>query len=119
MALAVEAHEGNLTATSSLLSLEPSTLRAQQRPGQTEATNLVVSAFKGAEDGRGLIVRWYESEGRETMTALRTGFEVAGAELTNVVEGETRGKLQLQDSRTVLVKTPAHSVVTVRLIPAR
>lgn len=119
VALAVEAHEGNLTATSSLLSLEPSTLRAQQRPGQTEATNLVVSAFKGAEDGRGLIVRWYESEGRETMTALRTGFEVAGAELTNVVEGETRGKLQLQDSRTVLVKTPAHSVVTVRLIPAR
>lgn len=117
-ALAVEPHDGDLTPASSLLSLEPADLRADRGPGQPAATNLVVSTVKGAEDGRGLIVRWYESEGRETMTALRTGFGLAGAELTNVVEAEDRGKLRLQDSRTVLVKTPAHGVVTVRLLPA-
>jgi len=118
-AVVVEAHDGELSAGSSLLNLEPYPLRAEWRPDQPEATNLVVSALKGAEDGRGLIVRWYESDGRETMTALRTGFGLAGAELTNVVEAENRGKLRLQDSRTVLVKTPAHGVVTVRLLPAR
>jgi alpha-mannosidase len=101
--VAAQAHEGDLAGAGSLVSLEPA--------------NLVLAAVKQAEDGKGLIVRWYDSAGRDTLARLRFGFEVAGARLTNAVEAADRGPIPVR-GREVTVKTRAYGMVTVRVQPA-
>jgi alpha-mannosidase len=98
----VDSHKGTLPSSLSLVSLDPG--------------NLVLAAVKKAEHGPGLIVRWYESRGLETTAKLRLGFDVARAERTNVTESDNRGALPVT-GRQVTVKTPAHGVVSVRVVP--
>jgi hypothetical protein len=101
--IAVQPHSGNLPASGGLVTLEPS--------------NLILAAVKQAEDGQGLIVRWYDSAGVDTTARLRFGFDVASARLTNAVEAADRGPLPVR-GREVAVKTPAYRMMTIRVQPA-
>ncbi len=48
--------------------------------------NMVIETVKVAEDGRDLIVRFYECQRRRGPVTLRTGFELAAAWRTNLLE---------------------------------
>jgi alpha-mannosidase len=76
-----------------------------------------LAAVKHAEDGRGIVVRWYEAYGWKSTALVRTAFPLSAAELTNVVEAERRGALAVRGGHEVEVQTPAYGVVTVRLLP--
>ncbi|MBC7287449.1 MAG: alpha-mannosidase [Armatimonadetes bacterium] len=104
VALVVDAHAGGLPPAGSVVQVSPS--------------NVVLSCVKKAEHSDSVIVRWYEAEGRQTDTVVTTGFALKAAELTNVVEAARRGGLRAK-GRTVRVRTPAHGIVTIRLVPAR
>lgn len=99
----LDSHAGRLASAASLVSLEPA--------------NLILAAVKRAEQGDGLVVRWYESAGHETTARLKLGFGARAARLTNVVEVEDRGPLAIRGGE-VLVPTRACGIATVRVVPA-
>lgn len=103
VAATVESHPGRLPSAASLVGLEPA--------------NLILAAVKRAEHGDGLVVRWYESAGRETQARLKLGFGARAARLTNVVEAADRGPLSIRGGE-VLVPTRACGIATVRVVPA-
>ena len=53
---------------------------------QTDAEHAVIDTIKGAEDGDGLIVRVYESQGARGPVKLRMGFPVQSAQECNLME---------------------------------
>ena len=101
--LAVPPHAGNQPAAGSLVSVEPA--------------GLILAAVKQAEDGKGLIVRWYNSTGRDTTARLHIGFNLARATITNAVEADDRGSLPVRE-REVTVRSPACRMMTLRVQPA-
>jgi alpha-mannosidase len=50
--------------------------------------NVIVDTIKGAEDGNGLIVRVYESQGARCEAELTFGFELADATECNLMEDD-------------------------------
>ncbi|HYN89310.1 MAG TPA: alpha-mannosidase, partial [Ardenticatenaceae bacterium] len=78
--------------------------------------NIVVETVKRAEDGRGVIVRMYESQRRRGQITLRTGFKLAGAWRTNLLE-EDQAALEAGDDQVKLFVRP-YEIVTLRLVPA-
>ncbi len=91
-----------------------------------DAANIVIETVKRAEDGRGFIVRLYESQRRRGEIVLTTAFPLAAAYHTNLLE-ESQAELspepavyggRKQGSRVTLFVKP-HEIVTLRLIPAQ
>ena len=77
--------------------------------------NLVVSALKAAEDGRGLVVRVQELAGRDTEGVLKFPLlAVTSAREANAVE--VPGKPLVVDADGVHVHLKANQVLTVRLV---
>ena len=83
---------------------------------QVAADNIVVETVKRAEDGRGLIVRLYEGNGAPTETILQCGFDLAEAELTNLIE-EGAERLPIAGSAKVRLGFRPFEIHTVRLVP--
>jgi alpha-mannosidase len=79
--------------------------------------NLVVETVKQAEDGRGIIVRFYESQRRRGPATLKTGFPLAEAWRTNLLE-ENQEALEVNGDQITLSVRP-YEIVTLRLVPAR
>ncbi|MEA3310047.1 MAG: glycosyl hydrolase-related protein, partial [Chloroflexota bacterium] len=50
----------------------------------TESPNVVIETIKGAEDGRGVIVRLYESQRRRGKVTLDAGFPLREVWRTNL-----------------------------------
>ena len=75
----------------------------------------VIETVKRAEDGNGLIVRLYEDQRNRGRCALTTGFPLAGAALTNLLE-EDQGALDVQVNSLQLDVTP-YQIISLRLIP--
>jgi alpha-mannosidase len=102
VAMPVSAHAGTLPLSRSFATLEPS--------------NLVLTALKQAEDGRGMIARFYESEGRDCVAVLR----VAGAKRaveTNLVEVDKPGAdLRVAPDGTLRLAVKAHQPRCIRLL---
>lgn len=71
-AMQVEAHQGSLPAARSFISVAPA--------------NVVLTAVKKAEDSNALIVRMYESAGRETQGTVHVPSGGAAATATNLME---------------------------------
>jgi alpha-mannosidase len=86
-------------------------LLSVDRPG------VVVETVKWAEDGDGVIVRLYESQRRRGKLELSTGFPVAKAWRTNLLE-ENQDALEL-DGRRVALSIRPYEIITMRLVPAR
>ena len=80
-----------------------------------DAPNIVIETIKQAEDGRGMIVRLYESQRRRGDVALTTAFPLATAAVVDLLE-ETQAELAPQDNRVSLPIRP-YQIVTLRLIP--
>lgn len=78
--------------------------------------NVVIETIKGAEDGRGVIVRMYESLRRRSRVVLTAGVPLAAAWRTNVLEHD-REELEV-DGHSVSLSLRPYEIATVRLIPA-
>jgi alpha-mannosidase len=80
-----------------------------------DAGNIVIETVKAAEDGRGFVVRLYESHRRRGEITLTTGFPLAAVHHTNLLE-ESLAELKPQGNQVALFVKP-HEIVTLRLIP--
>ncbi len=93
------------------------------RPGQpihplltVDRENIVIETVKRAEDGRGLIVRLYESQRQRGTFTLAAGFELAAAAITNLIE-EDQAPLEINGSAVTLPFRP-YQIFTLRLVPS-
>ena len=90
-------------------------LPLQQSFAQLEPNNLILTALKRAEDGRGIIARFYESEGRDCTAVLRVP-GVKSAIETNLVEvDKPNAGLRVSDG-IVRFAVKAHQPRCVRLL---
>jgi alpha-mannosidase len=77
--------------------------------------NVVIETIKQAEDGQGLIVRLYECQRRRGELVLTTGFPLAGAWETNLLEHY--GQPLSFDEHSVRCPIKPYQIVTLRLLP--
>jgi alpha-mannosidase len=101
-ALLVSRHEGTMPATVSFL--------------HVEAANVVVETVKQAEDGKGIIVRLYESQGMSVHARLHSAFRLAGASEVDLME-EYDAELPINGSSVDLQFGP-FEIRTLRLMTA-
>jgi alpha-mannosidase len=78
--------------------------------------NVVIETVKRAEDGNGIIVRLYECQRRRGTVTLTTGFTVAEAWHTNLLE-ENGEQMQSQGTQVTFSIKP-YEIVTLRLVKA-
>ncbi|MBZ0302293.1 MAG: alpha-mannosidase, partial [Anaerolineae bacterium] len=76
--------------------------------------NIVIETVKQAEDGQGIIVRFYESQRRRGQITLRTGFDLSQAWHTNLME--ENGDAVPVEGRTVTYTVRPYEIVTLRLV---
>jgi alpha-mannosidase len=102
VAVVVAPHTGQLPAQRSFASLEPG--------------NLVLTALKRAEDGRGMIARFYEAEGKDCTAVLRVQGARRAIE-TNLVEADKpNAVVKVGNDGTVRLTVKAHQPKCVRLL---
>ncbi len=77
--------------------------------------NLVIETVKKAQDGKGLIIRLYETQRSRGSFTLRTGFQVAGAYRTNILE-ENQVELDV-DGDQIKCSYKPYQIITLRVIP--
>ncbi len=86
-----------------------------------EPENVILTAFKVAEDMDGIIVRFYEAEGRECTAKLEFFREVKNAEVVNMLEERDEeferefGKEVKIDKNTIEVEMNPFEVVTLKV----
>ncbi len=80
-----------------------------------EQPNIVIETIKQAEDGQGVIVRFYESQRRRGPIALTASFPLQAAWQTNLLEHNER-ELAV-DGRQVMLSVHPYEIVTLRLLP--
>ncbi|HEX4488313.1 MAG TPA: glycoside hydrolase family 38 C-terminal domain-containing protein [Terriglobales bacterium] len=96
----VMAHDGKLGAEHSYASVD--------------ARNVVLTAMKKAEDGDGLIFRFYEWGGQSGNVAIRVPANATSATLTNLME-EPSGSALPVSAGTVVVPVHPFEIVSVRV----
>jgi alpha-mannosidase len=75
--------------------------------------NAILETIKRAEDGEGIIVRWYESQRKRGPVQLRAGFEVTAAWETNLLE-ENESELSIENN-TIQLNLKPYQIMTLRL----
>jgi alpha-mannosidase len=83
----------------------------------TDKPNIVVETIKRAEEGHGLIVRFYESQRQRGQATLTAGFDLAQVWRTNLLE-ENQVEL-MPEGRNVSLFVKPYEIVTLRLVPVR
>jgi alpha-mannosidase len=78
-------------------------------------SNVIVETVKPAEDGRGVVVRFYEARRERGWVTLRFGFDVGEAWRTNLLE-EDEERLEVTEAGVRLYVKP-FEIVTVRVMP--
>ncbi len=76
--------------------------------------NVVIETVKQAQDGRGFIVRLYESQRQRGRFTLTTGFPLTGAWRTNLLE-ENLEPLDVEGNSLRYYVKP-YQIVTLRLL---
>ena len=104
-----------LTAFSGKTSTTAATfLPASQSFLKVEPANIVVSTLKKAEDGKGSIVRFYETEGKFAKAKL-TGFKpFSKVTLTNMLEYDEKA-LPVNADGSVDVSVKPYEIITIRM----
>ena len=82
----------------------------------TNRSNIVVETVKRAEDGNGVIVRFYESQRRRGPVTLTTSFDLAQVWQANLLEANQTA-LEPNVNQVTLSVQP-YEIVTLRLVPA-
>lgn len=100
LAIAAQAHTGALPPVHSFVGIEPA--------------DAIVTAIKKAEDDDGLIIRFYESAGRETQVSLRLPPGATRAVETNLMEKEEKA-LEISGGR-IRIPTRAYEIKTVKVM---
>ncbi|MEA3337147.1 MAG: alpha-mannosidase [Chloroflexota bacterium] len=95
--------------------------RKSQGPGAisliaVDQANVVIETIKRAEDGKGIIVRLFESQRRRSRCRLTIGFPLREAWRTNLLE-ENRERLVTGENHCTFFIKP-FQIVTLRLVPA-
>lgn len=80
-----------------------------------DAPNVIVEAIKGAEDGRGYIVRLYEAGRRSTRATLTPGHPVVAIEEVNLLEEKQRDA-ELRAGAVVMDLRP-FEIRSLRIVP--
>jgi len=80
-----------------------------------DSPNVVIETIKQAEDGRGVIVRLYESQRRRGVFTLTTAFPLTEAWRANLLE-ENQERLEIEDHQLRFSIKP-YQIVTLRLLP--
>ncbi len=99
-ALQVEAHEGLLPAQQSFVELQ--------------GNNVVLTALKKAQDGDGLVMRFYEWAGQNGEVHIRLPQGFTKAQITNLLEDSQGAPLALAGDQ-ITVPVHAYEIVSVRL----
>jgi alpha-mannosidase len=82
---------------------------------QIDKPNVMAIGHKAAEDGRGIIMRLFETSGTETEFSLSfPSLKVGAAYLTDLYEDDA-GLLKAEDSR-VYLSVGAYGIATVRAV---
>jgi len=97
-AMQVESHGGRLPASHSFVQVEPE--------------NLVLTALKKAEDGDGLILRFYEWAGKKTDAQIEVPAGATSATSTNLMEKPEGPALQITESNRISV--PSHPTPSIQ-----
>jgi alpha-mannosidase len=103
----------------SLLVYQPAEASSSKRQQVTSlmavnAAHVIIETIKQAEDGDGVIVRLYEGQRRRGSVTLSTGFALAGAWRTNLLEHNEQELVV--DGRQVTFSVRPYEIVTLRLI---
>jgi alpha-mannosidase len=77
--------------------------------------NVVIETVKLAEDGRGVIVRMYESQRKRGVFTLKSAFPLAGAWRTNLLEEDQETIETI--GQEVRVEIRPYQIMTLRLVP--
>lgn len=80
-----------------------------------QSPNLIIETVKWAEDGQGLIVRLYEFQRKRGPIVILTGFPLAAAWETNLLE-ENQRSLEIEEDKLRLQVRP-YQIITLRLVP--
>ncbi len=75
----------------------------------------MIETVKQAEDGQGIIVRFYESQRRRGPVTLTTGFPLRAAWHTNLLE-HNEHEVTVHGQQVTLAVHP-YEIVTLRLLP--
>ena len=80
----------------------------------SSAPNIIIETVKRAEDGNGLIVRFYESQRRRANVTLTCAFPLEQVELVNLLEETQQTLIPDGDHVTLFVKP--YEIVSLRLV---
>ncbi len=80
---------------------------------QSPDPNIVIETIKTAQDGNGMIVRFYEAMGWRGPVTIKTGFTIKKCSRTNLLE-RNLDKIDHQDSQITLPVRP-YEIVTLRI----
>ncbi|MCB0077707.1 MAG: alpha-mannosidase [Anaerolineales bacterium] len=80
-----------------------------------DAPNVVIETVKQAEDGRGLVVRLFESQRQRGTVTLHSAFPLAAVARTNLLE-DAGEALALADQTCVTLPLRPFEIVTLRLV---
>jgi len=101
---------------------QPLTLLTEDAPDEesrsyisVDSANIVITAFKKAEDEDAIVVRLYEATGKKTATRLNASFLIKQAQTTNLIE-TTAKKLAVQKDSIKLSFRP-FEIKTIKLYP--
>jgi alpha-mannosidase len=100
-AMQVNPHTGDLPPVHSFL--------------QLSASNVVLTAFKKAEDADGLILRFYEWAGESEDVKIHVPAGAKSATLTNLMEKPVGDALPIASGEMVTVPVHAYEIVTLRV----
>jgi len=78
--------------------------------------NVIITTLKKCDDDDNLIVRCYDAEGKDAEAKLQLFVQLAGAELTNIIEEEGQQIPCKKDGLSL--KIGHHSIETIKLLPA-
>src|SRR5260221_194460 len=110
LAVPVKGNGGTkFAALESLLSIQPQL--------QNNSAAVIIETVKGAEDGRGIVVRLYETMRFRSDVALVSSFPIAKAWETNLMEKDEQ-PLEIVNGKEIMLHFTPFQIRTLRLIPA-
>ncbi len=77
--------------------------------------NVVATILKKAEDGRGLVLRFYETDGRDTRATIKCPKGLVSAMSTDILE-EDQKPIRVQANGSIDIQVGKYAIDTVRLL---